>query len=450
MTQYEAFITRISRRHKFLELGAGFIFALWALGLIVSSQTYRNAQPRHKTNRLALEIFAIGSVLSFLIVVFFGQTRRSSPSRSWRKAPVEDLTSCLYARDAREPKDMAFGVWAVLQKKAIDIPLPQITYANDLGHIYWTLSMELIQRTSSIQLLYWAASKGISGAPSWVPDWSARNGHQWRTAISDITQLDFYGRPFTVPMGNWNKYVERDISAYFEFDATGKVLTVRGRHVCNIDRLSHMDFQETGETFHESEQDTHLENLRLILTHVSPRRTIYDSFFRARDSRNLFPFDLLGRAGKYRHDPWFKEHASQISAWTRFCKRHALKPPSTVLALLRGEDAPPNESVLATQIMMSNLLARDGRPLFQSSRASSAYKVAHLRGVCGRNAEIGDQIVRIVGLSQLLVLRAIAGEANSVRIVSPAGLYGRPKGPSWARRLGLAGEEEDCVQYRIH
>ena len=101
--------------------------------------------------------------------------------------------------------------------------------------------------------------------------------------------------------------------------------------------------------------------------------------------------------------------------------------------------------------MISNLLAREGRPKFWSSRASGKGRIARLEGICGREVEIDDQVVRIMGLPQLLVLREIADGRNSARIVSPAALFdfSLPKGPSWPWQLGVANDE-NIVQYRIH
>jgi hypothetical protein len=447
LTEYHEFIRMVSRRYQILGHGSLVLSPQCIVYLLVCGLI----EYQSRWIILVIGVIALLLVLSLPVAMaFILSARMPSPSGArWKRLPVEIFTSSLYSREASEPKDMAFGIWAVLQKKAVGNLLPQITYADGLSHIYWTLATQIIRQTSSIQLLYLAAAKGILGAPSWVPDWSARNGHQWKTVMSSIRQTDLYGRS-EVWYSRLNSYRETEVSAYFELDATGKVLTVRGRHVCDVRRLKFMDFQGTEDTFQESERDIHLRNLGLMLQEASVGKR-FRIWLSERDKDKRFPFYLLEQAGKNKHDPWFKERAAQISKWSQFCRRHARRSPSDVLALLESENGPTNESTLETQVMISNILAREGRPIFWSSRASSIGGIERLQGICGRNVEIGDLVVRITGLPQLLVLRMIAGDGNAVRIVSPAALDegSIPKGPSWPWRRGVTSDEE-TVQYQIY
>lgn len=89
--------------------------------------------------------------------------------------------------------------------------------------------------------------------------------------------------------------------------------------------------------------------------------------------------------------------------------------------------------------MMSNLLARKGFPLFQASITRYVFTIP-LEGICGRNAEVGDHVVRVVGVPQLLVLRTVGSDAGAVRIVCPAVI-----------RDSIALEpSEEVSLYRIH
>lgn len=97
--------------------------------------------------------------------------------------------------------------------------------------------------------------------------------------------------------------------------------------------------------------------------------------------------------------------------------------------------------------MMSNLLAREGRLLFYSSRASGIHGLARVGGICGRKMEIGDQVVRIMGLSHLLVLRPMAEDESAMKIVSPAALL--PTGLYSSNIPRGKGQADECIEYRI-
>ena len=88
--------------------------------------------------------------------------------------------------------------------------------------------------------------------------------------MSSMGQTDIYGRSLDV----LHKFRERDTTASFELDANAIIPTIRGRHVCETSHLSPLEFQETSETFQESEEEVHLENLRLMLRYASPWRKV--------------------------------------------------------------------------------------------------------------------------------------------------------------------------------
>lgn len=334
LAQYEAFLRKVSTLNQGFEFMGLLMCISFAMVLMIVGVV------DHKDHIAALLLLAFGVLLTLpaaLIRILTGRWTVSPEGQRWLTSPVDDLSSCLYVRQASEAKDMAFGMWAVLQKKAMGDPLPEITYANDLNHIYWTLATQLIRRTSSVQLLYLAAAKGIPGAPSWVPDWSARNGHSWESMMSSMDQTDIYGRPI-ISKADFYKDREKKASAYFEFDATEKILTVRGRRVCDIDRLTHLGFQETGKTFDKSEQHIHLDNLRMMLNHASTRHGIKTTLASG-VLEDSFPNNLLERAGKCYTGPWLEERAIQLWTWAKFCKSHARASPSKVLELLKSEDA---------------------------------------------------------------------------------------------------------------
>jgi hypothetical protein len=110
---------------------------------------------------------------------------------------ANDRISGLYCRKYQNPKDMAYGVWAVLRKRgAIDLQEP--TYTRDLSQIYWTLTVHLVQVTGSLNLPPLAAARGQLGLSSWVPDWWVQEAEvelvSWRTQRRHIWMESALGR----------------------------------------------------------------------------------------------------------------------------------------------------------------------------------------------------------------------------------------------------------------
>ena len=448
LSVYENFARKVATWYRVFESLRLLCCLCCASWLPLYGSSISNKKNRQESDSLSYGL-AMGVAALLFVVSLPGAVSTVSTGRirelfykAAPRSPVENLINCLYLREASEPKDMAFGVWAVLQKKEADRPLPTISYTNDLKHIYWTLTTELIQRTHSLQLLYLAPSKGMSDAPSWVPDWSARNEHQWRTIMSSMSQTDRYGRDLTPRAQRAHRFREKDTAAYFELDTTQTILTVRGLHVCDIGAMDPLDFQETKNDFHESERAVHLDNLRLMLKYASPWGNIWNYISADLKTSAIFPYSLLGRVGKFRTDPWYQERAEQISTWAHFCRHNARKSPSEALAFLRAETTLSNgSSTLATQVMISNLLAREGRSVFRAAGApKSLLNFWYIKGICGRKAKVGDHVVRIVGVPQLLVLRRIPGAGNAARIISPA---------FFRDNSTLARSKKECV-YQIH
>lgn len=128
--------------------------------------------------------------------------------------------------------------------------------------------------------------------------------------MNTLIQTDVYGRFLH---SKSHRPRETGVSAFFKFDDGGKILTVRGRHVGDIRRLSNLSYQETSDTFQESEQHIHYENLRLILGAASKRLNIkLETYLKYTGMSKQFPLDLLARAGKYPPDPWFRERENQL------------------------------------------------------------------------------------------------------------------------------------------
>ncbi|KAH7117742.1 hypothetical protein B0J11DRAFT_583136 [Dendryphion nanum] len=134
------------------------------------------------------------------------------------------LLDGMYGRHARDPKDMAFGMWAVL-KRFSDHQLPEADYTDDIGSIYRTFASIWITTFRSLDPLFLAAAKGVHGQPSWVPDLAGYGRHTWRS-VTNISSFSSFG--------NNDRYGRQEELPLMEFNDSRTVLTVRACHIATV------------------------------------------------------------------------------------------------------------------------------------------------------------------------------------------------------------------------
>ncbi|KAF2830115.1 hypothetical protein CC86DRAFT_379579 [Ophiobolus disseminans] len=236
------------------------------LVLLVILQAILSGLPNTRVWKSLLAMMIVPVACSFLCMIaisrylFYGNREGSGATRF----VGEEFTSGLYSRQATQPRDMALGMWAVLQKVSTS-PLPRLDYQNTQAEVYWVFTIHLIQVTQLLSMLYLAAAKSFSDLPSWVPDWSARDTHGWTSSISHLLQDSegFRGKPVNKSIGESPMSCpERQDDIYFEIDQTHTILAVRARHICQIDTLA--VFHKTSKTLRDSELNFHIENLRMM------------------------------------------------------------------------------------------------------------------------------------------------------------------------------------------
>ncbi|KAK8137540.1 heterokaryon incompatibility protein-domain-containing protein [Apiospora sp. TS-2023a] len=119
---------------------------------------------------------------------------------------IEGFTLTLYSRSAKEPKDMAFGMWAVLERGgALNLPTPDSSLS--LGYVYSTFARHLVYITRRADLILLAAVKGVDGQPSWVPDWSAHGTNEWGDHVAEIDISDDAGGSYSSHNADPKKFV---------------------------------------------------------------------------------------------------------------------------------------------------------------------------------------------------------------------------------------------------
>jgi hypothetical protein len=84
---------------------------------------------------------------------------------------------------ATNPKDKVFALYGLLGSEEADSPLLLPDYTKNVASIYTDVAIYILRTSRSLNLLQsipWTlpqdgGSGGISGLPSWVPDWSRRH-----------------------------------------------------------------------------------------------------------------------------------------------------------------------------------------------------------------------------------------------------------------------------------
>jgi hypothetical protein len=82
---------------------------------------------------------------------------------------TDAMTTDLYTRKATNPKDMAFGMWVMLERKAARV-FETPTYTQEVGDVYRIFTSHVAQVTNPTDVLIFAAARSYTGQPSWVPD----------------------------------------------------------------------------------------------------------------------------------------------------------------------------------------------------------------------------------------------------------------------------------------
>lgn len=122
------------------------------------------------------------------------------------------------------------------------IDLPTLNYSDTIGDIYRVFTVRVSQFAHSLDSIVFAAVKSSDGQPSWVPDWSANNSHDWVETSFKTQAADEYGYHIFVSKITFLKQMLFPVvepqailqQPRFRFDRTEMVLTVQAHQICNI------------------------------------------------------------------------------------------------------------------------------------------------------------------------------------------------------------------------
>lgn len=275
--------------------------------------------------------------------------------------------------------------------------------------------MNLIQLTTSLEILSFAAAQRQLGCPSWVPDWSAYPRHQW---------IYKHGRPGVDQRGY--ALLNADVAALkrdsenpeqvLSIDQTEAILTVLARDLGAIETC--LSFHRTSDTYNDSEKHLHFANLLSLALCVRTNGFDMSSFLD------------LAIVGEGRPSDTDMEVVRQ--------------------RLGRGEDVESTFPLLAQRQSFSrfcNLLAGSKCTVCRASLTGFGEK-AWLTA-CAPHTRKGDRILRILGLPRPLVVRELHGLNNSVEIVGPLTIPENRYG--WPETIqGMFPVRYDFFRYHIH
>jgi hypothetical protein len=313
----------------------------------------------------------------------------------------DELPLELYSRTAKEERDMAYGMWAILQRQGAT-GLPRPDYSSSTAEIYRIFTLNLITTTQSLTPLLLAAVKNVTG-PSWVPDWNTHESHEWGANVEEILKTNEFGvNRLQLPISTSSRKLS-PIRGWFRFNENGTSIEVQGLHIGEVTLC--FRFKRTREEYQEPEHGHHLDNLNLVkwVSRWFGRTYVHHPFYKwiFEDSIVLDLTRSLRNADK-----------KMIRNWAKFHRRNDRKDLTQTLTRLRKDP-----TLFKYHIKISNFLA--GKELLLVGKCPRE-PGRSIGGTCTHKVQVGDQIVRVKGVPQLLILRSDIDSPGSFRIISPA------------------------------
>jgi hypothetical protein len=283
---------------------------------------------------------------------------KSPHVRTWDELPLE-----LYPRTAKEDKDIAYGMWAILQRHGAT-GLPRPDYSSSTAEIHRIFTLNLLTTTQSLTPLLLAAVKNVTG-PSWVPDWNSHESHGLGANVEEIQDTDESG---------FNRSTKRS-TGWFRFNENGTSIDVQGLSVGEVTLIFRI--KSTSEEYQESEQGLHLDNLSLFLECALRRPYFLCRVLSVLDiNLNLKSF-LPGVDKKTRRN-WRFFFRDDVVSRVMQLRRYTRGDPTQTLTRLREDHA-----LFKAHTKISNFLAGNKRVVFaakcQESLVGRSYTRAHTK-----------------------------------------------------------------------
>jgi hypothetical protein len=402
--KHGSFSRRVKRINDVVETTAALLSIL-SIGFLVPYTAISFVDRKYWQGGAIIVIIIILVVVLLPILSSLRSMLYQVKSVTTHNSTTNELLTALYSRRAKDPKDMAFGLWAVLDRRAgKKLKLPG--YSHNTGDVYRDFTVHLANITNSMDFLLYAAARNYPGQPSWVPDWTASEKHIWASKVGEIRTSDDYGNRV-------NYHTRHVFSSRVIVNRIRSVITVSAYNVATISMC--VKIRKTSDTFRDTERNIHLENARYIYIYEATRPILNELEI----VQFTFIFIITGFVGILLAIVYLPDILFRLVM--RRC--HSKSPPE-ILALLTSKAfaLPPLCSVTKTYIRRCNELAERKKALFLAQYPSAPTTICY--GKCSFKAEIGDKILRVQGLPQLLLVRPVPGRTKAVTIVSPVELDG--------------------------
>jgi hypothetical protein len=366
-----------------------------------------------------------------------------------REDATDDFVNAIVTRHATQPRDMAFGLQTVLERR-LGKPIPAPNYEASLAQIYRELTVNLFDATGQLQSLLLAAGNKMYGQPSWVPDWSAQVQNFWlqpfalrqaRASRSKQTEAKHIGSGQQhISSDRIDSCQNNNPQRLWSFESSRKdALTIFAHPFGTITQI--LPIQQTQTDYDPLERHIHLENISSLLAVL--HSYLFSSQIDIHFFTNRQNFPSLNSAIPQHH----------LRLYYNFIWYSRARTPDRILELLIREDnsmhfpmpygftlplwlSMTHKELFETHVAICNDLARTGRQFFKA-RAEGRGKVRNdvVAGVCGKDAGVEDKLLLVPGLMSLLVTRKVedleqgengsmsgAGEKR-IELVSPAVVF---------------------------
>lgn len=459
LLEHEAFVKKIVVARQVWKTTWPCLLLLLSTTFIVlaAASTYAMNHPGQVvrfrlTNQTTGAFFIFGvpcfiHALNFIIVVVLPMYRAEYRGDIMETA-VDDLVGALYQRAATDPRDMAYGIWAILRKRGAQ-GLPDPTYENNkenqISVIYRQLTVHLTKVTSNLRFLHLAAATRLPKSPSWVPDWSTFKSNTWGD-LPGFPGTDIYA--IQQVNSSEDKARLKKYRAYqrISIDPTQSILTVLARDTGAI--RSYVTFHAIGGALEMEERRAHMENLRGMLQWATWTESIgckiaATYFTKPGRSPELTPLSAVVTW------PSQKDRLSWLKVFSG-SKRNNLNTYLT--SWMDGAKVPSWFSkFMATQTCLCTFIAETKRKICYVSLSAKPGKFYLL--ACARETEVDDRVISVCGLPGFIVMRKCGNLDNSVELVSPSLPLGAENN-FWHPRIthdgGSIPLERQFVEYNIH
>jgi hypothetical protein len=430
MQRYQSFVWDIiSRNNKLRNLGLATFCALIILLPIAALVMGRSSVENSLGGFLVGFVMTLNSIvlLPLLFIWSFFSPSFLKQRRRRRDYLAEDLSYGILSRKATDPKDMAFGVYGVLQKfDGIEMLPPD--YSRTVGEIYLSFCVRLLPM-HRFSLLRIAAMKTMPGQPSWVPDWSNEFPPEIRRydtptyQTPDLSKKLDHATQLLLNLPGFGSTSSRHHDMIQEVDnrqaytqtnpwiwdpSVSHILKVRGIHLGTITSVHR--FQEAKEIFSEDQRPIHLGNLESMVAFVKEFDNIHmvkafgDLFHGASisESRNEIQTWTLRNWVKFtlqrRHEsPHLMLQELQNTRWdfVRFLLWDHVSPFGTCFGRKREGDT-RRSTILRAQLLLSHYLAKTNQQLFwcklEPGRIGPGMMLTTIFGFCTGDLECGDTL----------------------------------------------------------